>query len=49
MRYYAGNWPTSVWLFTNAAEETYDQRVVHPRADCPSASWLACTHRRLST
>ena len=30
MRYYAGNWPTSVWLFTLPAEEIYDQRVVHP-------------------
>ena len=30
MRYYAGNWPTSVWLFTHPAEEIYDQRVVHP-------------------
>ena len=30
MRYYAGNWATSVWLFTAVAEEKYDQRVVHP-------------------
>lgn len=30
MRYYAGNWPTSVWLFTMPAEAIYDQRVVHP-------------------
>ena len=30
MRYYAGNWPTTVWLFTMPAAETYDQRVVHP-------------------
>jgi len=30
MRYYAGNWPTSVWLFTFPAEEIYDQRVDHP-------------------
>ncbi len=30
MRYYAGNWPTTVWLFSMPAEGTYDQRVVHP-------------------
>jgi hypothetical protein len=30
MRYYAGNWPTSVWLFTLAAEKTYDEQVLHP-------------------
>ena len=30
MRYYAGNWPTTVWLFTPAAERTYDEKVVHP-------------------
>jgi hypothetical protein len=28
MRYYAGNWPTSVWLFTPGAERTYDERIV---------------------
>jgi hypothetical protein len=28
MRYYAGNWPTSVWLFTPDAERTYDERIV---------------------
>ncbi len=27
MRYYAGNWPTSVWLFTPEAERTYDERI----------------------
>ncbi len=27
MRYYAGNWPTSVWLFTPDAERTYDERI----------------------
>ena len=30
MRYYAGNWPTSVWIFSPAAERAYDERVVHP-------------------
>ena len=30
MRYYAGNWATSVWLFSTSAEEKYDQRVIHP-------------------
>jgi hypothetical protein len=28
MRYYAGNWPTSVWLFTTEAERTYDERIL---------------------
>lgn len=27
MRYYAGNWPTSVWLFGEGAEQTYADRV----------------------
>lgn len=27
MRYYAGNWPTSVWLFGAGAEQTYAARV----------------------
>jgi hypothetical protein len=30
MRYYAGNWPTSVWLFSSDAEKAYDERVTHP-------------------
>jgi hypothetical protein len=28
MRYYAGNWPTSVWMFTNEAERTYDEKIL---------------------
>jgi hypothetical protein len=28
MRYYAGNWPTSVWLFGEGAEQTYADRVL---------------------
>ena len=39
MRYYAGNWPTSVWLFTTEAEQTYADRV-------PKAAQLP--HRQLA-
>lgn len=28
MRYYAGNWPTSVWLFGPGAEQTYQDSIV---------------------
>lgn len=28
MRYYAGNWPTSVWLFASGAEQRYQDSVV---------------------
>ena len=39
MRYYAGNWPTSVWLFGEGAEQRYADRV-------PKAAQLP--HRQLA-
>ena len=45
MRYYAGNWATSVWLFRDGAEEKYAQHVTKA-AQLPHASSPGCTHPR---